>query len=476
LVLFAGVLISQFAWAWATPPFRGIDEIDHTFRASSVANGDLTPTRVSKDGSGVLVEVSPGLAADAHAQCSALLSRERSDCVPEATLSDGNVLIMSTAAGYAPAFYAVVGTLAEPWDGTTGLYVMRAVVSLIDALLLLGATWCLMTRSRTAWPLAGLLAALTPMALYTTMLPAPNGVELSAAVLLWCALLGLQKADPRYHGRLWAAAALAGVLMTAGRMTGPVFVMLIVVCVGLVAPRRTVSLVRSRWKTAAVVAAVIVGAALYQVQWAIQHPPLAGISERAPRDWGVIVQQLVLWPFQWIGAFPYRNQAASPATYVATGSLMIIVWGIGLRRGDNKRWVALGIVAMSLIAPFVYTVATYPELGTSWQGRYALPLLVGAPILIGLSLDGREQAVAVRRAVPILAFLSSAAALIHVVALEGRRPASADDPHWHQPAALVLILLAAGAAVAFDRALAWSDVRSPRIPQTGHRGTQTSLP
>ena len=43
-------------------------------------------------------------------------------------------------------------------------------------------------------------------------------------------------------------------------------------------------------------------------------------------------------------------------------------------------------------------------------------------------------------------------------------------------APLVLILLAAGAAVAFDRALAWSDVRSPRIPQTGHRGTQTSLP
>ena len=37
------------------------------------------------------------------------------------------------------------------------------------------------------------------MGVYTSMLPAPNGLELSAALVLWCALLALQQSDERYH-------------------------------------------------------------------------------------------------------------------------------------------------------------------------------------------------------------------------------------------------------------------------------------
>jgi hypothetical protein len=453
-----GVLITQFAWAWATPPFRGIDEIDHAFRAASVADGDVNPSHESADHRGILVKVPPRLAADARAQCEALTSKEPTDCVPEATLAGGDVLIFSTASGYSPVYYEVIGPISKPWDGVTQLYVMRGAASVVNALLLLLAAWCLMARSRSAWPMAGLLIALTPMALYTSMLPAPNGVELCAAAVLWCALLGLQGADRRYHGRLLTAVAVAGVVLGSVRMSGPVLIVLIAACVAMLAPRRTWDLVRSRWKASLVVVFVTSAATLYQLQWALAHPPLSGINDRVPFDLTLILGQVGLWVFQWMGAFPYRNQPASPLTYLATGIAMVLLWGIGLRRGDAKRWMALVVVGTCVLVPLLYTLATYTHLGTFWQGRYALPLLIGAPILIGLALDRPNQEFsAVLRLVPLLVLVSTSAALIHVVHLELERPASAGDPHWHPPVTIVIVLLATASSVAFDRMLAWAE-------------------
>jgi hypothetical protein len=480
VALLIGVLITQFAWAWATPPFRGIDEIDHVFRAASVAEGDLNPSHESADHRGMLVEVPPRLAAEARAQCEALISKEPTDCVPEVTLPGGNVLIFSTASGYSPVFYEVIGTVAKPWDGVTALYVMRGAASLINALLLLVAAWCLMTRSRGAAPVAGFLAALTPMALYTSMLPAPNGIELSAAAVLWCALLGLQGADSRFHGRLLMAAGLAGVLLGSVRMTGPIFILAVAAVVTLIAPRRTFALLRSRWKAALVVVVVTSVATLYQFHWAVSHSPLAGINDHIRFDLGLILGQVVLWVFQWMGAFPYRNQPASPITYVASVIVFLLLFVKGLRSGDAKRWIALGVVASCLVFPLIYTLVTYTRLGTFWQGRYALPLLIGAPILMGLALD-RTELKARWRLIPILGLVSSSAALIHAVHLELGRPASAGDPHWHPPAAVVLVLLAAASAVAFDRALAWAGPTSaargqpPRPAQAGRRVGRRSV-
>ena len=462
VAVFVGVMVAQLAWALGTPPFRGLDEIDHAFRASSVAQGDLAPSRLTSDRRGVLVEVTPGLVTDARAQCEALRSKLPVDCVPERRLPDGNVLILSTAASYSPVFYAVVGLVAKPWDGATALEVMRGTAGVTAALLLALATWCLLTRSRTRWPLAGLLVGLTPMAFYTTMLPAPNGIELAAAVTLWCALLGLQGAPPDRHARLLGAAALAAAILGSVRLTGPVLILLITGLVVAVAPRRTWALVRRRWRGVAGVAVVAAGATLFQAVWTMSTPSGIGGGSGAPLhyDWGVILEQLPLWVFQWVGVFPYRNQAASPVAYVAYAVLAALLVREAVRRGGSARWVALAVVVASLLLPLAYTVVTYPSLGTSWQGRYALPLLVGAPLLVGISLDDVDREAWLVRLVPWLGGIATAAAIAHVVRLEDGRPASAGDPHWHRPGVIVVVLLAAVAALAFDRALAWT--RGPR--------------
>ena len=56
LLFVIGVLCLQAAWILTVPAFRGIDEIDHSYRAASVVRGDWEPaTRSVPDGRGLMV-------------------------------------------------------------------------------------------------------------------------------------------------------------------------------------------------------------------------------------------------------------------------------------------------------------------------------------------------------------------------------------------------------------------------------------
>jgi hypothetical protein len=460
-----GVLLTQTVWILSVPPFRGVDEIDHVYRAASVALGQIRPTQLPADGRGALVEVPPGIVADAQAQCRALVYNGTSNCTPEETLPDGDVMVASSAASYSPVAYAAIGIVARPWHGAAADYAMRAAASIFNGVLLVLAAWCLTTRSRTAWPMIGLVVGLTPMAIFTSILPAPNGLELSAAAVLWCALLALPRAAARFHSRLFASAALAAVILGSVRETGPLFILLIVAFAGSAAPRETLALVRRRWRWGAAVASVALVAALYQVHWILNHPPVKGNDEGRPFDIPVILGQVVLWVFQWMGAFPFRGQPASPVTYLACGIAFVVVFAQGFRRGDARRWVALGVVVTCLVLPLIFALATFTEKGTFWQGRYALPLLLGAPLLIGFSLDDLERDSRVARwTVIVTGAVATAAAAIHLAHAELARPASANDPHWHRPAWYAVLLLTALAAAAFGKAMAGRDPESRQVP------------
>jgi hypothetical protein len=39
LLVLVGFLLAQAVWILTVPPFRGIDEFDHSFRAAGVASG-----------------------------------------------------------------------------------------------------------------------------------------------------------------------------------------------------------------------------------------------------------------------------------------------------------------------------------------------------------------------------------------------------------------------------------------------------
>jgi hypothetical protein len=160
--------------------------------------------------------------------------------------------------------------------------------------------------------------------------------------------------------------------------------------------------------------------------------------------------------FQWIGAFPLRGQPTSILTYVACLIAFFVVFLEGLRRGDAKRWWALVVIVVGLLIPLLYTLVTFTEKGTFWQGRYALPLVVGAPILVGLAMDRPElQRWLPQQLVVVLGIVATSAAINRLVSMEHSRPASVNDPHWHAPAWYSVLALSIVAAAAFSAALVW---------------------
>ena len=222
---FVGSLFLQLSWVVAVPPYRGMDEFDHVYRAEAVAAGHWLPLAQdpAHQGRGDLVRVSAATVRAAYPICHSYSYIQEIDCLPARTYADGTVLVASGAARYNPAYYWVLGTPTRWFGPVTALYLMRGLDALVCSLLVALAAWSLTRWSRTAWPLLGLALTCTPMAMYSGSTPAPNGPEMFAGVAVWAALLGLARVDagtPVARSLLLAALPPALVLVTL-RTLGP---------------------------------------------------------------------------------------------------------------------------------------------------------------------------------------------------------------------------------------------------------------
>ena len=106
------------------------------------------------------------------------------------------------------------------------------------------ATW-----AQSAWPYAGIAAACTPVAIYSSGIAAPNGVEMMSALALWTTLVGLLVAPPEAIRRLSVFAALSGATLATLRPLGPLWCLLVLAAVLTavrVAPGRIPALLRRR--------------------------------------------------------------------------------------------------------------------------------------------------------------------------------------------------------------------------------------
>ena len=197
LLFMAGTLLIELAWIWAVPPFRGIDEFDHAYRAASVAEGFWSPewTEVP-NGRGVLLPVPEEIVVDAHEVCDSYEYVGPANCQAVSRLDRGLVMVASAAGRYNPVFYWVVGSPSRLASGSDALYIMRATSALLCSLLVAISAWVIGRWANTRWPFVALALALTPVTLYGFMLPAPNGVEMAAALCLWSGLLGLASLRP----------------------------------------------------------------------------------------------------------------------------------------------------------------------------------------------------------------------------------------------------------------------------------------
>lgn len=455
--LVLGVMLLQIAWIAAVPPFRGSDEFEHAYRAAGVAHGQWRLTEPVAGARGELVFVPPELVAAANGQCEALRYTERGNCNPVAD-GPGNLVGVATAAGsYNPLYYAVVGAAGLPFDGSSSLYAMRVSSAFLCLLLIMAAAFCASPLLQGTWSRLGLYAGLTPTLVYSTSVLGPNGLEMAAGLCVWASLTGLGAAgaakEPSVRREQWLflVATFSGSVLVTLRTLGPVWLFMIVACCLLVyGVGAAAAVVRRHW--------VAFGSTLGCVTLAMlaslgANPPGSLIQEGDPSPRWTMALRLPEWIIGALGTFPYRNQPA-PAPAIALGLLVLtslLVLGVAKARGRGRVGLLAG-VAGALLVPVVIVAATLAQTGGGWQGRYALPFMVGLVPLAGMLLDISNWRPPVGHRIWLLigaAMLTVAQGIgvVSVLKAEQKEDASRLDTSWLAPSwlALVLLVLAAGA-------------------------------
>lgn len=383
-----GLVSVQIGWLLAVPVFYGIDEIDHVYRASSVARGHWQVSDVQPDdGRGALIPVPDDIAAAARAGCEELTYVGPDNCIPT-TRPDahGQVLIASAAAAYNPAWYFVVGTAARPFDGAQAALAMRLCSLLLCNLAIGAALWLLASRTASRWANLGIVLACTPVLLYSSINAAPNGLGYCAGILLWVSLLTLpREPSESLKGPLTGVAVSAPVLM-ATHSTGLLWVAMSLVCAApLVLPRLRHAWTRSK-RAIIAVGLVLAAAAAANATWVLSSGT-NDLSENGSYDFGpvplkTLAQGLILWPLQSIATLQTRNTAAPIAVY-AVGVAMLAVFVLAGWRASRRpeKFSMAAIAVMSLAIPLAATIAAYPRVAAAWQGRYGLALSLGIVVI-----------------------------------------------------------------------------------------------
>ena len=405
-----GVLLFALAAAWsaATPLMGSPDEPSHVVKAAAVARGQWSgtlgpePTDTSRPGAGTVVQLPTDLAASlALPNCYAFHSENAADCVPRLPPRTGSTVPAETFAGqYPPLYYALVGWPSLLLTGEAGLYAMRLVSAAISAAMLTWGAFRLSTVRGNRLALCGAVVAITPMCLFLAGTVNPAGWEIAAAFSFWAACLAIvSRHGPLGTGAL-VQAAVSGAILVNIRASSPVWALAIVVVAIVVAPPgRLRELVRHRLAPWLGGAALL--ASLAAVGWILRHGEVVSSRNLYPQFANPKVTLLAIngrgfeYLQNMIGDFGWLDTPAPPLTYVlwfvAAGALILLGLSAPMR-GRSKTGLVL-LVGGVAAAPFILQFPTAAGAGLIWQGRYALPVAVGVPLLAALLLGEQRPEV-----------------------------------------------------------------------------------
>jgi len=504
LLAFAAYLLLGSAWALALPANGTYDEKQHIVRAYAVADGQLLPSGerreesfLGTDAFRVPVKLLPG---DPH--CLWYPRPQPASCqLP--VHAPGTELRTSGAARYSPVYYAPVGLPMRWWPGSTGILLGRLVSVLLGAVLIGFAAGALRrlgggpplavgqlamgqltvgqlaVGTLTAGVPAALAVAVTPMTVNLIGAINPNGLEIAAGVLLLSAGLALvgRQPEPGYPTRrlVWLAGVAVLLLLTL-RQLGPLLVALDVLAVALAAPPgRLRELLRRRDVRLILGGATLLGLG-YALAWSWYAR--AGVPA-APTDraehlhglslaWAILVDRLPFDAVQLVGQFGQGETHAPPVLIICWYALVVAVIGPALLRGSGRVRAALLTPVLASVAVLVALDAWFgPSVGWVGQGRYLLPVLVGAPLIAAARRPAGWPP-------PFIATVVGSVALLHIWALVGvlaryRLGPGATDPlagGWRPPFGPVLpiVLVTVGAVLLAATVLVVAGTPGRRYP------------
>jgi len=394
VLLFLALFLLTGSWALATPPYAAPDEPAHVFRAADVVRGDLVPARDSALGPGIaVVEVPAGL-VDSAARMACFATRPDVDasCAGDPGADDRLVEAATGAARYHPVYYAVIGWPSLLLSDDSALFAMRLLSALVVSLLLtagLRSTW---QHPHGRLLTAGALVGLTPMVLFLGGTVNPNAVEIAGGFAVWATGLTLVATDdPGRQRALVRRLSLAAMAMVVTRTISPLWLLLILVFVALVAGRvRTLAVLRLR---STLVWAPVVGlTTVAAVAWTVLTN--TNVVPEAPADpvgflaaVRVVLEYMPVRLPEFVGVFGWLDTLPPTSSLVLVtvllGGLVVLAVSAGQRRAVLVL-VALGVAIA--VVPVVIEAAQYDSLGLFWQVRYTLPFAVGLPMVAAVTL------------------------------------------------------------------------------------------
>ncbi|WP_436794188.1 DUF2142 domain-containing protein [Actinospongicola halichondriae] len=383
--LFALLGMATTAWALASPLMAGHDESSHVVRAAAVARGhgfgrpapDAFPPEPN-----VFIEV-PAPEAYALAKRVGCFNKRRDvtpDCAPSFAGGHDVDWVLTYQFRSQPAYYAAVGWTSLIDPAADGVYAMRVVSGLLCAALLASAFTSARVGAHPRWTVLGVAVALTPEALYLAGSVNSNAVEVAAAVGVWAALLALTRVDGPAPARLVTRAGVAMVVLVGTRGLSPLFGAMIVALVALLLGRdRSVDLLRRRdvrWWAVAVAGTAVTS--LAYVEWVRRQLPI----ERAGQGLGTAVDQLGWYLRQGVGIFGSNDIPLPWPVYAIWALALLCVVVAAVSRFDGRGSLVLAATVAAGIGIQIGAEGfSLPPIGFFWQGRYALPLLVGVPMV-----------------------------------------------------------------------------------------------
>jgi Predicted membrane protein (DUF2142) len=403
LAALAVFFIAFGVWSLATPLFGAPDEPVQMLKAVAVAHGELLGAQRLGAASPWVVVTVPQFYGDAPSVpgCFAFKNTVPASCAPalHGSATEGTISIYTGR--YPPLYYFLVGLPSLLTTSTAGVYAMRLVSSLLNAIFLALAVMSIVTWSRSRMMLIGLAVAVTPAMLFFGGVINPSGLEVTSATCLWCSSLVLltdwSHAPPR---GLVATVAVSACVMTLVRGLSPLWVAMIGVSVLGVAGRKPVAALL-RHTSVRIAVAAIVACSAAAVAWVVYAHSLdvvpsitlAPASTSGLQMFDTTFEHTGRFITEMIGTFGWLDTYAPAMTFLAWYAAIGLVAGLGVVLARRRDALAIVLVSVAAIAvPVAIATSQVRNSGYVWQGKDSLPITVGIP-LVAAAVIGRSRAI-----------------------------------------------------------------------------------
>jgi Predicted membrane protein (DUF2142) len=377
---FLALLVVVVTWAVGIPRFASPDEPAHIYKAYGTAHGELLGSPAGAPFPDNLREFEgPDKLGPPNLNC-----YNGQPQVPASCATEISPRLISSGARYPPFYYGLVG-LPVAATGESDTVLPYRLVSAVLCVALLALAMIVAKRGLRAEVVGLQLAALTPMALFLMASVNPNAIEIAGFVAIWACLSRVATDERLPMGLLILASWLSAAVVLMRPISIVWMAATVVVAVIAASPRRRRELLARRalaWAVGPTTLA-LVGSWLWLLYSRMEIKDerltntldLAAALRRSVDNWGRYLHQT-------IGVLGWLDTNLPSFVYAAWFVALGLVAVIHLRGATRRTFIALvALVVVWLALPLVINGFTNSRAGLTYQGRYSLPIFVGAAFL-----------------------------------------------------------------------------------------------